>query len=148
MADTRLLLGPIAFQGFEIPERINFGGKQTHHIHKLIGGQRVIDAMGQDPDEIQWKGRFRGAGALTRARAVDALRASGAEVTLSWGGLFFFVIVSHFSAEYERFYEIPYEIECCVSLDPLNAILGTAVSTVTSLINGDVTSMLSIGALL
>jgi hypothetical protein len=53
-------IGGISLSEWEIPERINFGGKQQVTVHKLIGGNRVIDAMGPDPDDVRWSGRFRG----------------------------------------------------------------------------------------
>jgi hypothetical protein len=41
VTDTLVMLGGIVFERFEIPEKINFGGKQTLAIHKLIGGRRT-----------------------------------------------------------------------------------------------------------
>lgn len=136
MPDTRLILGNVAFQDFEIPSKINFGGKQNIHIHKLVGGYRVVDALGPDPDDIKWSGRFRGAEALSRARALDRLRASGAQVGLMWGGLSYRVILSHFKADYERFYEIPYECTCTVVSDSVGGL--SIIGIIGGLI-GDVT---------
>lgn len=147
MADTKLILGGIAFQGFEIPEHIKFGGK--HHINKhvLIGGSRVLDTMGPDPDDITWSGRFRSNNALSRALAVDALRQSGAQVALSWGGLFFMVVVSSFQADYQKRYEIPYNIACMVS-QVQGGGAGGFISTVSSLVGGDLGALVSLGGLL
>ena len=41
-----LLLGPIAFADFATPDCAPFGGRQQMAVHKLIGGQRVIDTLG------------------------------------------------------------------------------------------------------
>lgn len=136
MPDTRLILGNISFQEFEIPAKINFGGKQNLAIHKLVGGYRVVDTLGPDPDDIKWQGRFRGASALSRARALDRLRASGAQVPLMWGGLSYSVVLSHFKADYEKFYEIPYECTCTVVSDSVGGL--TLIDIVGGLI-GDVT---------
>ena len=43
-----VILGPIALQGFEVPESITIGGAQRLAIHRLPGGARVIDALGPD----------------------------------------------------------------------------------------------------
>jgi len=42
-----------------------FGGAQMMAIHKLIGGQRVIDTLGPDDENISWTGRFVGAGTVS-----------------------------------------------------------------------------------
>lgn len=58
MSDIVLVLGPIAFADFEIPERIRFGGNQRLAVHQLPGGRRVVDALGRDDGEICWSGVF------------------------------------------------------------------------------------------
>lgn len=89
MADTRLVLGGVTFRGFEVPERIVLpGGAHTIHTHSLIGGARVLDMMGPDPVDISWHGRFRGNDALSRFHAVDNIRISGREVSLTYHGQF------------------------------------------------------------
>jgi hypothetical protein len=168
MADTKLILGGVAFQGFEIPDAIKgFGGR--HHINKhvLVGGQRVLDTMGPDPDDITWSGNFRGPNALSRALAVDAMRQSGAQVALSWGGLFYMVVVSAFAPNYRKRYEIPYSITCMVSevqgrsggIAGIGGLLGVAgvaglgsiagiggiASSISSLINSDLASLVEFG---
>ena len=65
-----LLLGPIAFTDYSPPECMPFGGRQQMAVHKLIGGQRVIDTLGPDDEDIQWSGRFFGAGALSTCLAL------------------------------------------------------------------------------
>jgi hypothetical protein len=112
-----LQLGTIVFTGHEVPSSIPFGGEQRLVTHRLIGGQRVVDALGPDDADITWDGRFRGAQAVTRARALDALRRSGEAVELRWHALAYRVVVADFRAEFERFYEVPYKITCRVVED-------------------------------
>lgn len=121
-----LTLGTVTFQGFEVPERINFGGRHALVTHKLPGGQRVIDAMGRDDDDIAWQGRFRGTAAERRARALDAMRISGLPVTLSWGGFRSTVVVAEFKADYQQAYEIPYSISCLVATGGASPLTGVA----------------------
>ncbi len=130
---SELTLGAVTFDGWEIPGDINFGGQQQLVTHKLIGGQRIVEAMGPDPDNIRWRGRFRGPDALGRAQAVDAMRQAGAAVPLTWGGLFYMVVIQHFKPSYEKGWEIPYEIECVVSGDPF----GAGVGAIGGLLAGD-----------
>lgn len=115
-ADTQLVLGDVAFHEFEIPEEIaGLGGRHRLNNHTLIGGKRVIDAMGPDPDDPHWHGRFRGNEAVSRARAVERLYISGEEVTLSWLSFNLQVVVAHFECRYLKRYEIPYKIRCMIS---------------------------------
>ena len=106
-----LTLGGVLFTGFEIPDQINVGGGHALHTHKLPGGGRVIDAMGQDDDPISWQGRFRGGLAAFRARALDAVRVAGNPVTLAWDA-FRFTGGGEPSSRptSSRAYEIPYTI--------------------------------------
>ena len=56
-----LTLGSIVFDGFEVPSRVEFGGEQQLAVHKLIGGARVIDALGRDDAALRWRGVLSGA---------------------------------------------------------------------------------------
>lgn len=141
MADTRLILGGVTFRDFEVPEQIRFGQRQRLEIHKQIGGARVIDAMGDDPEDISWKGRFRGKDARSRCNRLYSLAGSGRVVSLAWGGYSFKVVVESFHADYERFYEIPYDINCVVDN---NGGFGGFVSSLASLVGADLGSIASI----
>lgn len=136
---TQLILDDIVFRDFEIPEQANFAGKHAHITHKLIGGFRVIDAMGPDDDDIHWSGRFRQPNAMGRALAVDALRQSGIEVGLSFGGVFAMVVVHHFAPDFSRGgNEIPYKITCIVSDSGGGGIGFAASNSLTSIVNSDI----------
>ncbi|MBM7045448.1 hypothetical protein [Rhizobium lusitanum] len=136
---VKLVLGGITFQDFEIPERINFGGKQDVAKHKLIGGNRVVDAMGPDPDDVTWSGRFRGPNAMERAQAFDAMRSAGSQVTLSYMSTFLVVVITDFKANPERFYEIPYKITCVVVSDLINDALGAVIDGLDTIVGNALT---------
>jgi hypothetical protein len=110
--DLVVLLGDFAFDDTEIPERINFGGKQSLAVHELVGGTRVVDAMGAFDSTIQWSGLLRGPNAVARARRLDALRSAGVDLVLSWHEMRYTVVIESFEADFERFYQIPYRISC------------------------------------
>lgn len=118
MADITLTLGGIELQDFEIPDRIaGLGGDQKLVVQTLVGGDRDVQAMGRDDAPITWAGRFRGSDAVGRARAIDAMRAAGAAVDLTFGDFSFAVAIERFVYEFERFYEIPYIISLVVITD-------------------------------
>lgn len=135
MASSLVRLGSVAFQGHEVPEHINFGTKQRLAKHVLIGGRRIVDAMGPDACDPRWSGRFRGPSALSRARAIERMARQGGQVGLSWGGISYRVVIEEFEADYRRSNDIPYKIECFVVDDGLGG--GDAGTPLDSLIGSD-----------
>ena len=127
MHDGTLLLGPVLFQDFEVPDCITWGGAHRLAVHRLPGGERVIDALGRDDASICWSGVFTGADASVRARAVDVLRAGGGVWPLTWNTFFYFVVVAGFAASYERENWIPYRIVCTVLRDEAEAVVEAAL---------------------
>jgi len=123
-----LLLGPVLFQHFELPERIAWGGAQRLAVHRLPGGVRVIDAMGRDDRDIAWSGVFSAGDAGLRARAIDLMRAQGWAWPLLWDAFFYSVVISRFDADYSRSNWIPYRITCTVLRDEAEALVETAAS--------------------
>jgi len=105
-----LTLDDFTFVDTEIPERIDFGGHQNLVLHDLVGGVRVVDAMGAFSEPLQWAGMFRGPEALSRARYLDAKRVAGKKLTLTWSELRYQVVIREFRATFERSYQIPYNI--------------------------------------
>lgn len=138
-------LGPLLFTDFEVPENIPFGGDQMLVVKKLVGGDRVIDAMGRDDDEIKWAGRFRGGAAEVRARLADFTRIQGQPMTLAWSSFQYLVVVRSFKADFRQQFEIPYTIVCAVMQDLTNPLLQVALSA-DAAISSDVNQALQIGA--
>lgn len=136
MADTALVLGSITFQGFEIPERIPFGGEQSLSVKKLVGGARVVDPMGADDAEITWSGRFQSPDALNRALAVDAMRRGGQQQTLTVFGLTYTVVVQKFAYNVERLYQVLYDLALTVVQDN-TAAPAASTSTLDDVVGSD-----------
>lgn len=128
-----LALGGVVFQGFEIPASIGSGGSQMLATHKMPGGNRAIDAMGPDDNEISWSGRFRGSSAETRALFLDFMRRQGNKVLLTYSLHFYQVIIKEFRADFQQSYEIPYSISCEVVQDLTQAAGQLVIGLVESL---------------
>jgi hypothetical protein len=120
MADTILQLGDFVFSAYEIPESITFGGEQKLAVHKLPGGVRVVQAMGRDDASLSWSGLMFGSGATDRAKYLDYLRVQGKQLLLTWADFKYTVVIESFHATYQRKYQIPYQISCCVVTDQTN----------------------------
>lgn len=126
MTIVTLTLGTVTFATYEIPPNINFGGNQMLSVKKLVGGQRVIDAMGRDDDAISWSGLFFGSTALARARFLDLMRVQGLPLLLTWSQFSYSVVIRSFKPKFDRTYQIPYSITCEVIQDltkPINILL-------------------------
>lgn len=117
MAEPTLLLGPVALRDFEVPELVAYGGKQTLAIHKLLGGARVVDALGRDDANIAFRGTFSGGDATERARALDNLRVLGQPLALIWDVFCFTVLIADFEAEFRSPWWIPFRVSCAVIQD-------------------------------
>jgi hypothetical protein len=128
MSNVALLLGPIAFQNFEVPASINIGGAQRLAIHRLPGGTRVIDALGRDDSDISFSGTFSGPDATLRARSIDEMRAAGLFMPLTWDVFFYSVIINKFEADYRSGWWIPYRISCTVVCDEAGSVVASVIS--------------------
>ena len=144
MAADILTLGGIVFRDFAAPARMGFGGRHALKIHKLIGGSRVIDALGPDDRDITWSGIFWGDNALATAQELDALRVQGAPLGLSWGGGAYTVVIESFTPDVQRLPMcVPYSIVCVISANGGNGILGAITQGVDSLVSGDLSAAMA-----
>lgn len=134
MTDVALLLGPIAFQDFEVPSGVNFGGRQRLAVHRLPSGLRVVDTLGRDDADICFTGIFTGSDATLRARGIDELRAAGLALPLTWDVFFYTVLIAEFYADYCNSSWIPYWIRCTVLQDEAWSLTQLAVSLATSVL--------------
>ena len=112
-----LQLGSIDFDGFELPSSIGFGGAQQLAVHKLVGGARVIDALGRDDASVEWSGVLTGSDAADRARTLDAFRVAGNLQTLTWDAFCYSVIIAKLRMDFRNPWWIPYRISCTIERD-------------------------------
>lgn len=145
MSNVGLLLGSVSFRSFEVPATINVGGTQQLAVHRLLGGIRVIDALGRDDSDISFDGIFSGPEATLRAQLIDEMRVSGLPVPLTWDVFFYSVIVKRFEAQYRSGWWIPYRITCAVVQDAASNTPTSAVSSADSAVS-DVTTALGFAA--
>ena len=145
MSRVILTLGGVPFRDFEVPEKITMEGSQRLAVHLLIGGGRVIDALGYDDGDIHFSGIFSGSDAAARTHALDAARALGAAVPLVWEGFFYWVVIAKYTADYVKPWWIPFSIRCSVVVDPAS-LVAALVAPLAALVESDVSSALSLSA--
>jgi hypothetical protein len=122
-------IGPIELQDFEVPPSVHFGGGYRMRVHRLSSGQRAIERLGPDDDDIQFRGIFSGPEAEARVRALNSIRLSGQTVWLVWQSFRYPVLIKKFVASYENPWWIPYSIRCAVARQQgLNDTLAAAIS--------------------
>jgi hypothetical protein len=140
MATDVLTLGGVTFQNYDYapPDEIPFGGEQAMKIHDLPGGSRVIDILGPREADISFKGFIFSESAFETAQALDAMRAAGQPVALTFAGTYRTVVVKHFGGVIHRFPNwVGYHITCTVASNPMNGALGSIISSIDSLIGAD-----------
>lgn len=136
-----LTLGGIAFDDFSTPSEMMFGGNQAMVIHKLPGGQRVIDTLGPDDAPITWSGQFFGNDAYATSLVLNGMKDAGQVVPLTWGGQFRLVIIDRFLPKVKRMPTwVLYEISCTVYQNPMQGNLSTSTSSIDSLVSDDLST--------
>lgn len=128
-----VVLGAFAFQDFEVPETVQLPVRQAVEIHRLIGGERVLDAMGPDYGDIAWEGVMLGAGCETRAQELKALVDAAQAVTLTWGSWSFTVLARALLLR-EGYQRIGYALRCAIIRDDSTVPTDTMTSLGMSLI--------------
>lgn len=146
--DTTLNLGSFQFGSLEIPAEIAIGGSQRLSVHELVGGVRVVDAMGRSDSALEWSGYFLGQGAIDRARFLDTMRAGGVPQSLKWAAFSYLVIVREFKASYQKTYQIPYRIVCEVVQDLTQPVTSSGLPPVDQAITDDSTASTTLGGLI
>jgi hypothetical protein len=144
LQNSPIRLGSIDLQDFEVPQSVRFGGRHRLNVHVLAGGRRIIERLGPDDTEIQFRGTFSGPAAESRAKAFDNVRLSGEIVWLTWDCFRRQVIVKSFIADYHNPWWISYQISCVVAHQ---AGAGSAESTsIAAILSADLSSAISAAA--
>ncbi|WP_416052749.1 hypothetical protein [Cupriavidus basilensis] len=137
MSDVVLSLGDVTFADTEVPEHILIETGHANVVHKFVGGARKIDMLGADHAPIPWSGLLIGDNALDRALKLKGMNDAGLMLLLSWSEFLYQVVITGFTADFEREYQIPYSITCTVVQDLTGQPGQGARDSMGDLINGD-----------
>ncbi len=138
--------GDFVFTGAEVPEQIAFGGRQLLNTHKMIGGRRVVQAMGGDDAPLSWSGIFLAKSAPSRARFLDTLRKSGALCTLTWDEFRYQVVIAEFAAPYQKPFRVMYSITFTVVQDMTAPITSVPVISPLDALKSDMNRISALAA--
>lgn len=140
-----LTLGGFQFDDYSTPAEMMGGGQQAMVVHKLPGGSRVIDTLGPDEADITWSGFFFGNDAFANALALDAMRAAGSVVPLTFAGQFRSVVIKQFIWKIRRFpVWVDYNVSCVVYQNPSLGVLTGSLNTIDSLILSDLSGAIGL----
>jgi hypothetical protein len=132
-----LTLGDIEFTGFALPENIDLGGEQALVVQKVIGGARVVHAMGPDDAPIEWSGRFLGETAELKAFRLDLMRRKGEELDFRFANRAYRVVIKKFTAKHERPYLVSFSITLEVVKDLMAGSGGKDSNSIEAQIDAD-----------
>lgn len=110
-------LGPFTFDDTEVPQKIPYGGQQILAVQKMIGGDRQINTLGLDLQDIKWSGTMRGSDRASRAATLLQMMKSGKTFPLAWGEECHQVVIRSFQPVTQAFF-VTYSIVCCVAPPP------------------------------
>ena len=105
----------------------------------------MVERLGPNDDDIQFRGTFSGPSAEARARAFDNLRLSGDIVWLTWESFRRQIIVKSFTADYHSPWWIPYQI-ICVTVHQARTDSSSDGMSLAAIVSADLNSALSIAA--
>jgi len=130
-------LGSLVLSGPEVPDELVIGGRQILIIHRLLGGGRVIDAIGNDPARLVLTGRFIGPMATSRARRLEAMREAAQVLAFSVADLSARVWIAEFSWSYQARGTIcPYRLVLEREVSPSVLALGSLETASLDMISG------------
>ena len=132
---TPLSIGSVTFANIEHPEELPISFKQTTVKHELIGGGKVIQTFGTQPQDISWTGNLFDSSVADRVRELSRLLADGRSVSLSYNEYRFDVIVTDFKATFYHEYWAKYEMTTEVIRDKCGLTSTSSATTLDSQTN-------------
>ncbi len=136
---VRLILGTFEFLDFEVPEQLSVPGEQKVAKHLYPGGKKSLDVLGEYYDTLSWSGIIQGENCGDRVAALEAIRAAGNVVTLTFDTYSFQVLVTRFTPVYKMPMLRPYSIEVEVlSRNDAPIRVDALTGSLNALVNSDV----------
>ena len=115
----------LTFPDLAQPNALEMANTQQLAVHDLIGGGRVIEALGRRMTPVSWEGVFLGVPmAFETGLALQALASSGGSALLTWERFRFRGLISALSLSCESTFRISYKVTFMPSDDlsePLSA---------------------------
>jgi len=136
-------IGSITFSGMEVPSVLRVGGQQRLVLHKLPGGDRLIDVAGSDLNRIELAGTFTGPTAQSRAQALANMRQAGLPIRFIAAAVSTQAFIFDYAYDYTaKGAVIPYRLTLELQAATRNAQAATG-KTLSSLVGTDAASAIT-----
>lgn len=142
-SDQSVTIADIVLEDWEIPEKVSWGGAQRMTVHKMVGGTRYIDIMGQDNAEVSWSGRFLSPDASFRADQLDLIRKSGALIDVVFAGRYYSAVISSFTAQQVTQFHLTYSISFTILADE-SSVFPPPEPTVLLMVSADIATLVAL----
>ena len=139
-------IGNVAFIQDEAPEELAISSSQNLAVHDLIGGNRVIQALGTVWKPLKFEGVFWGANAEYRSRLLARMKAEGTIHRLTYLSYAFQVVIEEFTANYKHQYKCEYTISVQILKDVSGVVSYSTPTSVDSQIQTSVASATALTA--
>ena len=124
-------LGGLLLTGAAVPSFYDHVGRMRTAVHNVIGGGRVVQTLGVDPQKRQLSGCFIGPDASDNGLLLEAMRDAGVPLVLTIGAWTELVLLTIVSVRYSDQGSVaPYYVEA----EPVNVNPTDSVATTTSII--------------
>lgn len=121
-----LTVGNIKFPSWSVPDELEIGAvEQLIAVINLLGGGRVVQALGVQPKQITFKAELWGSGVASIIQDMRAYVVSGQPQTVTFLTESWSCIVKEFIPTYKFQWRSGYEIV----LEPITSTSGTLTST-------------------
>lgn len=127
---TPLSLGSVTFYDVEHPDELPLDFKQLTVVHELIGGGRVIQSLGIQPQEFRWSGYLFEDAVETRVKELAGLCAAGYSIPFTFAQYKFDVIITEFKPTFYSVNYAKYEIAVQIVADNSGLFTQAAIPSV------------------
>jgi hypothetical protein len=134
-SDT-LTIGGVAFLSEEHPSELEFPLAQVLAVHVNVGGSRVLQELGPNPEDVTWTGLLFAGNVSDRLAALKAMQVAAQPVTLSYLDQSYSVLIRKFTPKYLHRYRAQYSITVSVVADLSGQYSNTPPSSIDNQVNG------------
>lgn len=130
LQDSAFSIGTVDFSLEEAPDELSIPISQNLAVKDLIGGKRIIQALGTVWKPLKWEGYFFGANAQYRARVLSRMMAEASVQRLTYLSYALDVVIEDFVAVYQHQNQCKYEITVQVLADASGVVSQASTTSV------------------
>jgi hypothetical protein len=134
-----LTFGDVAFNSEECPAHLPLPVVAKTVVSELVGGGRVVQSMGPQPQQVTFSGTFWNVNVATRVALLRSYCVSGIAQSLTWGVEAYTGILSKFEPTYQNVNRCDYSL----TIEIINSTNGALTSTTPVSVDSQVAALQS-----